>query len=275
MLSAKINILLVLLHYTNIWQKVRQLCNQNKPLIHQHTHITIIDLFKSHKVQSIESLVMQQLSGWWGIKDSTENLSVVLPLSILAEENEKGNPLTVYVIPCNRQTCEELLVRLRLGSASMMMQVSGWCFAGSGGQCSPFSSSLRGSVLFCSPVVPLLSVSSLLVWLQSSWRPPFVSAHKPSLSKTVQVHVSQSIFRSALSVIAFVVTAHNLSTERRLAASRSIQHVWGIFFCVSSLYNSRSKFSEITQPLLCVYGSWEKRLLLHSCSVQGMVADKI
>lgn len=242
MLSANINILRVLPHYTNIWQKVRQLYNQKKLSIHQHTHIIIIDLFKSHKVQSIESLVMQQLSGWWGGKDSTQSLDLVLPLSILEDEHENGNPLTVYVIPCNRLTCEELLVRLRLGSASMMMQVSGWRFAGSGGQCSPFSSSLRGSVLFCSPVVPLLSVSSLLVWLQPSWRPPFVSAHKPSLSKTVQVHVIQSFVRSALSVIAFVVTAHNLRTERRLIASRSIQHVWVVFF-LCLLYTTQDQSS--------------------------------
>lgn len=113
--------------------------------------------------------------------------------------------------------------------------------------------------LLCSPVA-LLSVRSL----DFSPAEDLLSSQLTSLRpQSVQVHV--------LSVIAFLVTAHNVRTEARLTAGQSTQHV-----CVflSSLYNSRSKFSEITQHSLCVYGSWETPLLSHCCSVQGMSAEK-
>lgn len=103
-------------------------------------------------------------------------------------------------------------------------------FVGSRGQRPPF-------LFFCS--VPLFfpsvgiclffvlpfSVSSLCwtIWLQSSWSSPLVSAHKPSLSLRVSKFMScQCFICSLLSVIAFLVTANNLTEDWGEPESQSI-----------------------------------------------------
>lgn len=134
---------------------------------------------------------------------------------------------------------------------------SSWLmFVGSRGQCPSFCSSIRilsfslwQYLPFCSSCSPVVHrfFSQLRGWLQSSWRLLLVSAHNSSLS---QFMPCQCFTCSVLSVIAFLVAVHNLRTKVRLTTSHSVY-----FF--SSLYNSRSKFSKITQHSLCVYGPWE------------------
>lgn len=107
----------------------------------------------------------------------------------------------------------------------------------------------------------------LFLWLQSSWRSPHVSAHKPS-QEAKKFMSCQSLVCSVPSVIAFLVTGLNVRTGMR-ASGRSIQHACVCFFCVCSLYNCGSKFSEITSALLCVYGPWGTPMPPRCCSEQA------
>lgn len=70
----------------------------------------------------------------------------------------------------------------------------------------------------------------LFLWLQSSWRSPHVSAHKPS-QEAKKFMSCQSLVCSVPSVIAFLVTGLNVRTGMR-ASGRSIQHACVFFLCV-------------------------------------------
>lgn len=151
-------------------------------------------------------------------------------------------------------------------------------FAGLRGQC-PLFLLLFGSSLFVTICLFLLPWCSLVLFLSSVNLTP------------VQLKVS-----SRLSSQASLVSKHTSSSHVSPSSAPSSQSslfwtrhtIWGpmgetnyhlfsvyFFFFLSSLYSSRSKFSEITQASLCVYGSCETPLLSHCCAEQGMGVEKL